>query len=309
MIALWLASAWAAAPPPMINGEVTTDYAPVGAFSLYYGGRDQVFCSGTLIEPGWMLTAAHCAAEGQPLIDQGASVDVLFGGAVKSGDIDERVEVVEFYSHPDYNAALLTNDFALARLATDLDRETYPLTSESPSRSWIGTEDIRLVGFGVTDGLTYEGEGTKRTISLPVIELDGYFVYGYDGGDHNVCFGDSGGAALREVDGGYEVLGPISFTFIISGSDPCGDDAGTGVARIDTAVDWVNEVLSGDYEVGSGSGNDGGSYGTGTGATSAFSPDDETGCESSTRPGRPLSLAGLLALLALYRRRESVARG
>ena len=48
-------------PPPIVGGSVTNSFLQVGAIAaLDSNGYGAAFCSGTLIDDTWIVTAAHC---------------------------------------------------------------------------------------------------------------------------------------------------------------------------------------------------------------------------------------------------------
>ena len=60
-------------PPPIVGGSVTNSFLQVGAIAaLDPNGYGAAFCSGTLIDDTWILTAAHC-------LDDIESTDVVIG--------------------------------------------------------------------------------------------------------------------------------------------------------------------------------------------------------------------------------------
>jgi len=310
-----LLAAHAAAPPPIVNGEVTTDFPAVGSLTAIYNNTDFSFCSGTLIDARWVLTAAHCSVQAEIYEEQGYELSFVIASDVSSSStIDERASLAGIFHDPDYSDQTLRNDMGLIRLGEPLTTAPYPLSDETPSLSWLG-EDLRFVGFGVTRYNGTDG-GLKRTADLPVVDVDSWFVITYDEEGQNACSGDSGGAALRILgDGEYELVGAISFVFAFeSGQDPC-VDGGAGVAQLYTSRYWVDEVMAGydDSEPGDTDPDETDPADTeeedntisNTPSSGYFQEPESGGCASVGAGGSGGPVAALtLALLSMFRRRE-----
>ena len=58
---LILLSSFVLASPPIVNGQETSDWPEIGMLAACYQGGCAPFCSATLIQESWILTAAHCA--------------------------------------------------------------------------------------------------------------------------------------------------------------------------------------------------------------------------------------------------------
>jgi secreted trypsin-like serine protease len=201
-----------------------TDY-PATAGLRFNGITSGVTCSGTLIAPSWVMTAAHCVktigtTEPSKWTAHFGAADLNVAGA---GDT---YSVVEVHAHPDWNATTLRlgfGDIALLKLG----REVTTIAPVALHRSTVpaGTT-LSLVGFGRAtatptsadqlSGILRAGENT--TIACSSVPFDATRPSILD--ERSLCFDaesdpgscerDSGGPAYVGSGATLEVAGVVS---------------------------------------------------------------------------------------------------
>ncbi|WP_375768839.1 trypsin-like serine protease [Archangium gephyra] len=159
-----------------------------------------VMCTGTLVAPRVVLTAAHCVES--PDVSQVLSV--VFSPESARALPAERVRVIEGRLHPAFNA--VENDIGVLILAEDAPVAPVPLSGLTLPADVVG-RSTRVVGFGLDD----EGRtGMRRsgTARVTAVEPGTFSIEASPGMS---CGGDSGGPLFLDIDGAERLAGITSY--------------------------------------------------------------------------------------------------
>jgi trypsin len=275
----------------IVGGEETADWPEVVAY-IFAAGTG--LCTGTVIAPNAVLTAAHCA-------QQAGDGDVVFIGpsVFEVGDV---TDVEQVFVHPDYDPTTAYADVAVLMLVDDVDVEPVQLNADAMHDStWRGTM-LHAVGYGNADSYTGLTMGIKRETDVEVVDV-GYELLYHETTGQNTCSGDSGGPLFGEVDGGWIQVAVASFVYPADTyEDYC--SGGGGDVRVDTHLAWIHEQLGWEPPETDDDDDDDDDDGPAEG-TSYLEDDERNGCASSLAgrgQARGGALLGVLVLILLRAR-------
>jgi secreted trypsin-like serine protease len=229
---------------PIVNGArspavVTLSRAQslaIGAVMVGSGTWKTNMCTGTLVGPDVVLTAAHCVQ------DDAGEVTPPDALAFAVGDDAARpvdsAPVASVVVHPSYDGADGTAhyDVAVLRLTRSIPAaQLLPFNCAPLARSSFVGRDVQTVGYG--DTATAGSNNTRKYWAVEEAVALGAYDLTLDGhGEAGVCTGDSGGPALIMVDGAPRIVGVLSW-----GDLECGYE--DHFARTDAHCDFITAQL------------------------------------------------------------------
>lgn len=215
----------------LIFGDVDEGHPAAVALSRF--GRP--FCTGTLISPSVVLTAAHCV----DMLAGDPDVTIFFGTDIREEGV--RIGVRETIAHPGWTGNLSGgNDIGMLLMDFPVDPELAIPLSLFDMTQEIGTE-VERVGFGIYDAATMAIDGQKRTGFTTVTQVPAgadTFIAGDP--DLITCSGDSGGPAFIEKEGVVYVAGVHSFG-LEGCTSPRNGDTRVELFAEDFVLPWIQE--------------------------------------------------------------------
>ncbi len=270
----------------MVGGQATlwSEWPWQTALYRTSNGHELFTCGGSLVAPGWVLSAAHCFGEGSTDDPAAWTVATHIGKLTAVGlppDAETR-KVKRLVVHEGYDQKSQENDIALMELAEPLPEPLIALQLE-PDPAEESNRSVTVTGWGLTrwlvskqdntghvvffDGTTHEKVDFEkfespdlRKAEIPLVEVD-QCARAYSGvlqkidgrnlcaglptGGLDSCQGDSGGPMMaKSTAGEWRQIGVVSW------GKGCALPKYPGVyTRVSAFSAWIKNVMSGDAVV------------------------------------------------------------
>ncbi|XP_053171534.1 elastase-1-like [Scomber japonicus] len=236
----------------VVGGEVAKPNSWPWQISLQYrsGSRYYHTCGGTLIERGWVMTAAHC-------VDSNRTWRVVAGEHdLNSNSGDEQILTVQtVYIHPGWDSGRVSAgyDIALLRLSTEAQLNSKVVLGSLPPSGQILPHNnfCYITGWGrVATGGSLSPQ--LKQAYLPVVDHQTCTSPGWWGSTVKTtmvcaggaaeagCNGDSGGPLNCRVNGQYYVHGIASF---VSGYGCDTRQKPTVFTRVSAYINWMDSIM------------------------------------------------------------------
>ncbi|MBX3157878.1 MAG: trypsin-like serine protease [Deltaproteobacteria bacterium] len=229
----------------VIGGQRTAagKFAGVGALMYDFGGGQPMFgCTGTLIAPDAVLTAAHCVdpqlvGDGVPgftlALDTNAGPVTVTPGRMK-------IKHEQFALVNPGRGLGEFHDVGIVLLAQPITEVApVPMVRPQDSAALAAGLAMEIVGYGRTSTQTNDGgvmfDAATQLISINPSELQ----VGMGSPQPQNCNGDSGGPGFATIDGVRRIIGTVSRSF--DGNECVNGGVDT---RVDTYLPWIHSKIT-----------------------------------------------------------------
>lgn len=205
----------------VINGQKITSTSPLARPTVMLEGKSGAICSGTIISPNVIITAAHCLKNALPT--HAISAQAL--------SFHKSFKVAKSISHPDFKG--VGNDLALVFLAEPVDKEIAPMKiydghflthglpihvggfsgfSKAQKRDVFDYLDDKDIGtYAVTNHTSSGPYFLTRNVMIEENKdrkwKEDRQLFGFRQMTGGICPGDSGGPTMLKIDEEFHLIG------------------------------------------------------------------------------------------------------
>lgn len=195
-------------------------------FVSFRDAQNEHYCAGSLIDPEWVLTAAHCLAESAP-------PEKLFADSLSMnfGKKTTVLEIDSVYIHPLYDSSMTSSDIALIKIKKYNNAKLIPINTDDVLNFYDNA--INIVGLGATSDLGFLPDQLRKAqikmvdkkiceqqLQSVIPSSNAYldetmFCAGDVQGRKDTCSGDSGGPVFvtNQFTGDSILIGIVSWGF------------------------------------------------------------------------------------------------
>jgi secreted trypsin-like serine protease len=262
LAALALAPAAAAEPGAQasIIGGHTVSIAefPSLAFIEAREGKHGFACTGSVVAPRVILTAAHCVEEVEngrmtPVGNYAVATGVTSPREAGPGNV---FRIAATHVFPGFDPGILRGDAAILILTGPTAAPPLPMAGAADAPLYAGGAEVQLAGWGLTNPRTNKQPDNLQATSMlvqappfcqrktrsfyrpysPAAQVCMLAANRASGG----CFGDSGGPAI-----GHRADGtPVQLGITSTGGPACSTKLPNVLTRVDYVSTWVSEWVA-----------------------------------------------------------------